>query len=72
MEVYILDTGLKGRGKEKENACYFFYFKKYFRWSNGSVYEGYWQNNKAHGFGRLINLDGGVYEGEYKNDKQNG
>jgi len=30
---------------------------------DGSVYEGYWKNNVAHGFGRLIHADGDVYVG---------
>lgn len=32
-------------------------------WHDGSIYEGQWRNDKAHGFGRLIHADGDVYEG---------
>jgi hypothetical protein len=28
---------------------------------DGSIYEGYWKENKAHGYGRLIHADGDVY-----------
>jgi hypothetical protein len=30
---------------------------------DGSVYEGWWKNNMAHGKGRLINADGDIYDG---------
>ena len=29
-------------------------------WSDGSIYEGFWLNNTAHGQGRLIHADGDV------------
>jgi hypothetical protein len=32
-------------------------------WKDGSIYEGYWKNNLAHGYGRLIHTDGDVYIG---------
>ncbi|OMJ81519.1 hypothetical protein SteCoe_17986 [Stentor coeruleus] len=41
-------------------------------WSDGSMYEGYWFNDKACGRGRLIHANGDVYEGEWKNDKAHG
>lgn len=41
-------------------------------WQDGSRYEGYWKNNKANGFGRLIHADGDVYEGEWRDDKAHG
>lgn len=41
-------------------------------WSDGSKYEGWWQNNKANGKGRLIHADGDVFEGEWKDDKAHG
>lgn len=41
-------------------------------WPDGSLYEGYWRNNKANGRGRLIHADGDVYEGEWKDDKADG
>lgn len=30
-------------------------------WPDGSVYEGYWKDNKANGKGRLIHVDGSLY-----------
>lgn len=41
-------------------------------WPDGSLYEGFWKNNKANGRGRLIHADGDVYEGEWKDDKAHG
>lgn len=41
-------------------------------WNDGSLYEGYWENDKASGKGRLIHANGDVYEGEWKNDRANG
>lgn len=32
-------------------------------WKDGSLYEGWFKNDKAQGFGRLIHADGDVYEG---------
>jgi len=40
--------------------------------SNGSVYEGEWLNNKIEGHGRMAYTNGYVYEGEWKNHKWNG
>ena len=41
-------------------------------WSDGSRYEGYWQNDKANVKGKLVHSDGDIYEGEWKNDKAHG
>jgi len=41
-------------------------------WVDGSLYEGYWNNDKANGRGRLIHADGDVYTGEWKDDKAHG
>lgn len=41
-------------------------------WSDGSMYQGYWKEDKANGWGRLIHADGDVYEGEWKDDKAHG
>jgi len=32
-------------------------------WPDGSMYEGWWKDNKANGKGRLIHADGDVYDG---------
>ncbi len=34
-------------------------------WSDGSIYEGEWQNGMANGKGRLIHADGDCYEGKF-------
>lgn len=41
-------------------------------WPDGSKYEGFWKNDKAHYMGRLIHADGDVYDGEWKEDKADG
>jgi hypothetical protein len=38
----------------------------------GSIYEGYWKNDKANGRGRLIHADKDIYEGEWQDDKAHG
>ena len=42
------------------------------KWPDGSMYEGYWENDKANGKGRLIHANGDVYEGDWKDDKAHG
>ena len=42
------------------------------QWKDGSLYEGYWKNNLAYGYGRLIHADGDVYIGEWLNDRASG
>ena len=41
-------------------------------WADGSLYEGYWEGDKANGKGRLIHADGDVYEGDWVDDKAHG
>lgn len=41
-------------------------------WPDGSIYEGFWKQNKANGKGRLIHADRDVYVGEWLNDKAHG
>ena len=41
-------------------------------WPDGSIYEGWWQYNKANGKGRLIHAYGDVYEGQWQDDKAHG
>ena len=38
----------------------------------GTVYEGQWKNNKAHGYGTLTLPGGGVYKGDYQNGEFHG
>jgi len=39
---------------------------------DGSMYEGYWKDNKANGSGRLIHAVGDFYEGQWLADKADG
>ena len=41
-------------------------------WKNGSMYQGFWMNDKADGKGRLIHADGTRYEGEWVGDMAHG
>lgn len=41
-------------------------------WSDGSVYEGEWNNDGQHGYGRTTNADGRVDEGQYSNGDRTG
>lgn len=41
-------------------------------WPDGSLYEGYWQANKANFFGRLLHKDGDIYQGQWLDDKAHG
>jgi hypothetical protein len=38
-------------------------------WPNGSIYEGYWDDDKANGYGRLLHPNGDVYEGYWVDGK---
>ena len=65
-EFIRLDINAKYQGQCK-NGLIFGYGVQI--WKDGSVYEGYWHDNKAKDRGRLIHADGDVYEGEWKDDK---
>ena len=39
---------------------------------DGSMYEGDWYNDKAHGQSVYTHMDGAQYKGEWKEDKQHG
>ena len=41
-------------------------------WPSGNKYEGYWNNNNKHAFGKFTYSDGASYEGEYHHDKRQG
>jgi hypothetical protein len=45
---------------------------KYIFASSRIRYEGYWNNDKANGKGRLIHADGDVYVGDWVDDKAHG
>lgn len=38
-------------------------------WNDGTVYEGFWANDKANGKGRMVHANGDVYEGNWENDR---
>ena len=46
--------------------------KGYQIWYDGSIYEGYWINDKANGRGRLIHADGDIYDGDWVDDRAHG
>ena len=46
-------------------------FGKYYL-SDGSIYKGFFRNNKMDGRGRIVNINGFIYEGEFKNGHSNG
>jgi len=46
-------------------------FGKYYL-SDGSIYKGFFHNNKMEGRGRMVNINGFIYEGEFKNGHSNG
>ena len=41
-------------------------------YTDGSKFEGFFQNDIMNGRGRIVNIQGDYYEGELKNDKANG
>ena len=41
-------------------------------WIDGSIYEGYWMNDKANVLGKLIHADGDIYEGGWLDDRADG
>lgn len=36
------------------------------------MFEGYWLDNKMHGYGRIIYSDSSSYTGDFRNGKRNG
>ena len=43
-----------------------------YRWSDGSIYEGEYQDDLRHGKGRFLWANGESYEGDYLNDERTG
>ena len=37
-------------------------------WPDGSMYEGWWKDDKMYGEGRIIHADGDVYDGTWENN----
>ena len=46
------------------------YGKLYF--PDGTIYKGFFRNNKMEGRGRLLSINGYIYEGDFKNNLSNG
>jgi len=38
------------------------------KWTDGSSYEGYWQNDRANGNGLFVHPNGATYNGSWEND----
>lgn len=41
-------------------------------WPDGSVYEGYWKDNKPDGKGRMVSSKGDIYDGQWLNGMASG
>jgi hypothetical protein len=41
-------------------------------WPDGSIYEGWWKDDKPNGKGREIKANGDIYDGNWKDDKAHG
>jgi hypothetical protein len=40
--------------------------------ANSDVYEGFWKDDKANGYGVFMDTNGAMYEGEWLDDMQHG
>ena len=61
-QMMVLPDGAQYEG-EWNMKTGFRHGRGYQIWSDGSIYEGYWKNDKANGRGRLIHADGDIYDG---------
>ena len=43
-----------------------------FKWFDGKMYIGNWEDGRMHGEGTYLALDGSIYNGEYKHDYRTG
>ena len=41
-------------------------------YSNGDIYEGFWNDGMRHGIGKYIYANGNIYEGNFEDDKMDG
>lgn len=41
-----------------------------YKWADGRIYEGMWENGKQHGEGKYKQKDGSIKIGEWKNGKR--
>lgn len=42
------------------------------KWTDGALYEGYWRDNHAWGFGKFTHTTEDIYEGDWERDRANG
>ena len=40
--------------------------------SDGSIYEGWFKENRKHGKGRIIHTNGAMFDGQFKEGKRHG
>jgi len=57
-------TGTRVDGKKTGSGIY--------KWNDGTVYEGEFEDDKMHGKGKLTTVKNGTYEGEFKNGRKTG
>jgi hypothetical protein len=65
MENNVIYKGTWSYKADREGFGELFY-------TDGSKFEGFFQNDTMHGRGRIVNIQGDYYEGELENDKANG
>lgn len=65
-------SGMRRRDREMEWEYKSGQMVSMFFYLLGSVYEGYWKNDKANGRGRLIHADKDIYVGDWLEDKAHG
>ena len=70
--MMVMDNMAKYKGQWKKGKGTIRHGKGIQIWPDGSMYEGWWRDNKADGKGRLIHGNGDVYEGMWVNDKAHG
>ena len=69
-EEVTLENGAKYTGEWDENDMKSGKGRQ--EWPDGSIYEGYYKDNKADFYGRLIHADSDVYCGQWRDDKAHG
>lgn len=40
--------------------------------ADGSIYEGWFKENRKHGKGRVIHTNGAIFDGQFREGKRNG
>lgn len=57
-------TGTRVDGKKTGIGTY--------KWNDGTIYEGNFENDNINGTGKLTTVDNGIYEGEFKDGQKSG